>query len=365
MKGVNYRIIDRAYTAGQYSYQLFIESASGKLAFMTSANGTAYATLYDGDTIFKPNTWYHVVATSDGSTKRTYINGVYETSVAWANDIFQGTDSTAIGSIGAGGGNYFPGSLSDVRIYNRALTAEEIKDLYGSYNPVVKASSLTKGLVGRWGLGSSEGGTGSTTFDMTPNANNGTRYGETALASIYTTDRHSQSNKAMTFNGSDDYVDLSNVNIIGSDTTYTIAAWVKRSAGAGGSIYGEYYSASGYTRHFFTISSNGFYTLDEYPPSGSGGGVYGTTIIPENTWTHIVAVVDGGTESFYFNGNADGSGSSETYASEAPNKAGIGGRALDSQPGGWYGYFNGSISDIRIYNRALSATEVKMLYEGY
>ena len=224
---------------------------------------------------------------------------------------------------------------------------------------------MTKGLVGRWGLGSSEGGTGSTTFDMTPNANNGTRYGETALASIYTTDRHSQSNNAMTFNGSDDYVDLSNVNIIGSDTTYTIAAWVKRSTAGTGSIYGEYYSPSAYTRHYFVVNSGGTYTLDEYPPSGAGGGVDGSTKIPENTWTHIAVVVNGSTESFYYNGQPDGSGTSETYTSDAPNKAGIGARAFDSQPTGWYVPFKGSLDDIRIYNRALSAEEVKMMYQGY
>ena len=135
--GVNYRIVDRAYTSGQYSYQFFISSTTGKLAFMTSAGGTVYTTL-DGNTPLTANNWHHVVATSDGSNKRVYLNGVQDNSVAWVNNIKQGTDKTNIGA--ANGANNFNGTIDEVRIYNRSLSAEEIKQHYETKHFILRQS---------------------------------------------------------------------------------------------------------------------------------------------------------------------------------------------------------------------------------
>jgi len=71
------------------------------------------------------NTWVHVAATYDGSTLRMYVNGG---QVAGANATGAVTTSNSALRIGGNSvwGEYLSGSLDDLRIYNRALTAVEI-----------------------------------------------------------------------------------------------------------------------------------------------------------------------------------------------------------------------------------------------
>ena len=74
------------------------------------------------------NTWVHVAGTWNGSTMAIYINGVLKASLAATGTNATTTDSLTIaaknGSTTAG--DYFLGSLDDVRIYNRGLSASEI-----------------------------------------------------------------------------------------------------------------------------------------------------------------------------------------------------------------------------------------------
>jgi type II secretory pathway pseudopilin PulG len=77
------------------------------------------------------NTWFYVVTTWDSSGARIYINGVLEGSSAIVPN-FLITNATAY--IGSNGGStrLLNGRLDDIRIYNRALSADEVKKLYQS-----------------------------------------------------------------------------------------------------------------------------------------------------------------------------------------------------------------------------------------
>jgi hypothetical protein len=76
------------------------------------------------------NAWYHVCITQLGQTTKFYLNGadVSNTSATSVN----GGD--AFERIGADPNNsfYFNGTLDDVRLYNRALSATEVKQLYNA-----------------------------------------------------------------------------------------------------------------------------------------------------------------------------------------------------------------------------------------
>ena len=86
------------------------------------------------------NTWSHVCWTQDGSGPKIYFNGVSQTLTdqATPHDLttwFSYLSSINESDIGrfnrvSGDGDYFNGSLDDVRIYNRALSATEINQLY-------------------------------------------------------------------------------------------------------------------------------------------------------------------------------------------------------------------------------------------
>jgi len=84
---------------------------------------------------------------------------------------------------------------------------------------------------------------------------------------------------------------------------------------------------------------------------------YANTAVPLNTWTHIAVTYNGTYIQYYFNGNPDGSYVKTGTFSSSSNTLSIGKR--------YDGFlFNGSISDVRIYDRALDEDEIRTLYLG-
>jgi hypothetical protein len=82
--------------------------------------------------------WHQAVATWNGSTISLYVDGVSDaTAVSFSgslrtnqtNSLTIGADDAAIGA-GSTPLNYFNGTIDDVRIYNRALSATEVANLY-------------------------------------------------------------------------------------------------------------------------------------------------------------------------------------------------------------------------------------------
>jgi hypothetical protein len=70
-----------------------------------------------------PGKWYHVAGTFDGTTIKCYLNGVLKDT----NQMSRIQPSNARLFIGEDGWhNMFNGTIDEVRIYRRALTAQEI-----------------------------------------------------------------------------------------------------------------------------------------------------------------------------------------------------------------------------------------------
>ena len=95
--------------------------------------GLAVISVYSTQTITNGQ-WYHIVATFDSSsiTQKIYIDGVQNATQTTTGTMTANSDTLKIGySQGTGASNnYFFGVIDDVRIYNRALSAGEVKRLY-------------------------------------------------------------------------------------------------------------------------------------------------------------------------------------------------------------------------------------------
>ena len=76
------------------------------------------------------NTWNLYTGTYDGSNIKLYVNGSLVGTVAHSGTINNNSNSIIIGYYFSYYGRYFNGQISDVRIYNYALTADQITDLY-------------------------------------------------------------------------------------------------------------------------------------------------------------------------------------------------------------------------------------------
>ena len=215
----------------------------------------------------------------------------------------------------------------------------------------MKLSSLNKGLVAHWTM-SQDSLKGSLLADKTPYENDGTIYGAT-----FTTDRKGKANSAMSFDGVDDYITFTSNGIpMGSDV-FTISAWVYLNVHdvpgiitwwgntADNNANGLRTAPGGYFRHYFWANDYDVYT----------GNL-------SNKWSHIVLEhIGGGNRIFYLNGLKI-SGSyvgRKTSPDVQPTNIYIGARA------GSLEFFDGLIDDVRIYNRALSETEIKTLYNSY
>jgi hypothetical protein len=81
------------------------------------------------------------IGTYDGTRLRIYVNGALASSTPYTTPLANSATNLRIGS-GAGIGYPWSGPLDDVRIYNRALSATEVKQLYNSSANTVGHSNV-------------------------------------------------------------------------------------------------------------------------------------------------------------------------------------------------------------------------------
>ena len=102
------------------------------------------------------NTWSLVAFTFDGSHLTPYLNGVAGTPVAASGTLDSTTNNVWIGNNPASPARYATALIDDVRIYNRALTATEMNQIYNStrqsntYNPTWTNKGTIISLSGAW-----------------------------------------------------------------------------------------------------------------------------------------------------------------------------------------------------------------------
>ena len=139
-------IVSRYYDTGSdgAEYSCIINPDS-KLFFQCLDDNHVIRIKITGSQTIALNTWYHVVFTYDGSSSLNglfiYVNGIVDGSAAKATDGSYGAMhdkgvDLEIGSVLRGNESYdsfFDGLLDNVMIYNRALNASEVQQLY--YDP--------------------------------------------------------------------------------------------------------------------------------------------------------------------------------------------------------------------------------------
>ena len=84
--------------------------------------------------VFPTGSWQHVVCTADGANLRVYRNGLQVASTAYSGALFTPPQALSIGAkiVGASTDSHWQGLIDDVALWNRALSANEIYNLFAA-----------------------------------------------------------------------------------------------------------------------------------------------------------------------------------------------------------------------------------------
>jgi hypothetical protein len=112
-------------SAGGVVVYIFIDN---KLGFGVNIGGTWY--FLGAPTVLSKDVWYHVTCVYDQTKQKIYLNGVLDAEVSRTGLMAVSGSPRAIGRHPIFSQYHFQGLIDEVRIYNRALSEEEIKEHY-------------------------------------------------------------------------------------------------------------------------------------------------------------------------------------------------------------------------------------------
>jgi hypothetical protein len=204
-------------------------------------------------------------------------------------------------------------------------------------------------------------GTGTTWGDLSGLGNNGTLVNGVGYAS--------NNNGYMTFDGIDDYVDVSMSNFFptyNDSVTYELWSYTPASAtwhadppgGNGTNIIsrGTYAGYNGLGR----LSTNN--VVAAWYRGSTSGIASASFTISRDRWYHLVSIWTGTRAELYVDGILRSTSEVSLVGNPTSSNVSIGRqRALGGNNGGWY---EGLINGVKIYNRRLLAAEVRQNFES-
>ncbi|MBU0477067.1 LamG domain-containing protein [bacterium] len=378
------------------------QSAFSQDLWISAHNGALYVRLDNVTEINSGNIpaseWVHIAVTRDGTDVDGYINGIFTASGTSSVDVGDSNGNTVIGKDNQEY-RYFDGAIDEVKIYDHALSADEIaahadtsiiqslgdnaprgvllSSTFDADSPVVwktiewnDPSTLTNpyergdsrlrkdeatGLVGLWHFDEGENLTGgtsaddSTVYDESTNSNTGIVHGcvwgdASEDSAVF--------QSALSFDGTNDYVDCGTNSVFNvGDGDHTFEAWIYPA-----SITGTAY------RYIVAIGNNavGEQSAIGVRNSGIFHSAYSAPIINStykfpsvNQWYHVAVVhVGGETDKDYLYINGEFKESQDIIIGATTGKCRIGCSVGHSS------FFDGAIDEVAIYSRAKTAEEI-------
>ena len=367
---------------GDFTYSAWIYFGGGYSYIMESGNGWTEWAVNENDqlelfidsipdnpvstTVIPRNTWTHVAVRRSGSTITQWVNGVQDATTgdhAGALDLtgcqfLIGVDSdNDCPGVGALNG-FFNGKIDEARVYNRALSNSEMLRLAkagavkftSSSVALQQGSSLASGLVGHWTFDGQDM-TNSAIADRSGNGNNSYIYnGATSSAKAI-----GKLGQGVYLPGATGVIAQHSASL-NLSSTISVAFWIK------GDAFGDFDApmqksdfASGWAiqNDGGASRANLYMRVDTATDNQTDCG--GITNGLDGSWHHVVYVLESGGACFaYKDGALAGQGTYDPTGGFA-----------NTQPVN-IGNNNGNIlatyDDVRLYSKALTAGEVKQLY---
>jgi len=392
---------------GDYHSQLYLKIKNADTAWVYTQDGNMS---WENGTVVTLDKWTHLAYVRDGKedSARIYINGVLSSTVVLDHDSPTTADSNLVLGLYNGyenGESSYSGLMDELRIWNKALTLEEIqadmvKELNGSEDGLVayydfnnQSGSMVKDRssnsldVQLKNMDASNWKTENTPFTPPVIPEND------ELIALWHFDEGSDTIAVdASGNGKDGIlkdgavfadagVSGSAIEIVGTghilvpgggsldkiNEKITIETWVKPSSLSKRNIVlAQWDGSAGQRAYVLYLETDGIIHF-MLSPSGDGGGfkeIASTSSIDSTKWNQIVVTSDGDSMRIYINGESDA-------VSEAPS----GGIYVPTKPlyiGDWgWGdvadnteQYNGLIDEMALYNYAISVDTIKAHYEN-
>ena len=341
---------------GREDWDLFVDTNSSTLAvgferFLNGAEDGAATAITSG-------VFHHVAATYDGTTMRLYLDGVYKASSASSMSLVSGPRTIYVGQ----GASTSVILLDEVRIYSRALSDGGISvgqtaggdiaalyaevpgqapvDYLSAYNATSRGTVLSENLAALDALWAAQ------QTDMTFKFG-GNRDGTLVNSPTWVADQWD--GNALKF-ASASSQQIAIITLVDPPTAaLTLAAWVKPTTLPGTTMeimeFGSWNLAGS---AIIYITSGNVFAFGVSTPDTQ----IDSNALTAGTWYHVVGTFDGTNLKLYVNGALVASGT---------NSRSLTGTTLQIANGA-ASYLNGTLDEVRMYNRALSAGEVTALY---
>ena len=327
---------------------------NGRIVLYFYSLGTPYNPEFSG---INENTWYHLAVTLDGSTAKVYINGTETTPTTFGGSpnvvTRNSTSPILLGQLNGYIGTYpFVGSIDQVRIFNTALDPLEVEALYTEELCICGGTVDTLDILGD--------GSCIAIYPLDGNANDlSGNYSGTPTNVSYGV---GEFDLAGVFNGSTSGINLGN-GLVSSLTALSTSAWFNTdNISLNAQILLDLgFSSTGNGLQIF-IQSGGNIV---YRVNSGGSTVFQEIIngvISNNTWYNITATFENttsGAYKLYLNNSLIASGNSSQTGSISFASTGL----YLGHYNQTFSRFDGSIDQVRIFNKALTPENVQTLYD--
>jgi len=341
-----YIFSDRDYPTTANRYYIFTKN-DGTVSCNFNNNANVIGTITD-------NTWYHAVMTWNTTGFTCYLNNKVGSDYE-DQTISQPMEEAGIGHL-IGATFYFNGIIDEVLIYNKTLSVQEIDDLHKAGLSQHAVTNITlqsrtadnynlsgSDLKGLWGLNTNSLGIA---VDETGN-NDGTWEN-----GVYPLDDSGVVGMGCKFDAVDDYINVS--FDASSYSELSISAWIKPDDVDTIQRFVSLKYDSADDIRFWVFNGALKISFDD----GTIDDATYNDALSVGLWYHIAATYTDDELLLYLNGVEVASDTSITPF----DFSGLDGLLTFGRFGAG-SVFNGSLDEVRIYNRSLSSDEVKALYD--
>jgi concanavalin A-like lectin/glucanase superfamily protein/ZU5 domain-containing protein len=349
LQSANNYVIAKGASVFDHEYALYLTNGENDPSFSVN-NESSSNTELSTNVPIRYSEWTHLAVVAEDGVAQMYVNGE-----PWAGaagiDPFTYSASNAPLYIGFLGPQAYTGSIDEVRIYNRALAPDEVRDLC-DVRDICEGSP--EGLIADYPFD----GTGAAfTSDATGNGYDGVARGGFQRG----TPRPGNSGGAsLDLNGANAYVDIINFPTLDVQS-FSICAWVNQTgdnSSASMSIVGGRTGFTSSILTFITKTQNaqdlsaqvmGSSGLRPRPTIDTGTPLQGTG------WRHLCLTADTSEMTLYLDGAVVGT-APQTTSGTLPRTPHIG-AYYDSSALTTH-FFNGMIDDVLFFDRAITPAEV-------